>query len=153
MIQNSIAIKRRHQKFIEEISESRIVWALENSDGFATSTSNHFEDNDGRPIGLICFWSNRKLANVCAKEAWSEYNPKELRLEEFMENWCIGMHNDTLMIGTNFDLNMFGYEIEPLELIIEIAEKCNHEKTNFEFVKFDGLEDIESQVREIVNER
>ena len=152
MLQNSIVVKKRHQKFVEEITENEIVWALENKEGFATSSSNQFEDEKGNPIGLICFWSDKKLASVCAKKNWSDYKPKELRIEEFMENWCVGIYHDNLMVGTNFDWNMFGFEIEPLELIIEIVEKLKEKNKNLIFKKFEGIEDIESQVKEIVNE-
>jgi len=151
MIQDSIVVKKRHQKFVEEASEYRVVWALENEVGYASSSSNHFEDKEGTPIKLVCFWSNRKLAKVCAKNDWEDYKPAQLSLEEFMENWCVGMYNDGIIVGTNFDWNMFGFEIEPLELILELTEKLKAKKKDLNFNKFDGIEDIEQQAKEIID--
>jgi len=47
---------------------------------------------------------------------------------------------------------MFGFEIEPLKLISEIIEVIRKKGKNLSFQKFKGLEDIESQVKEILNE-
>lgn len=33
------------------------------------------------------------------------------------------MYNDGFLIETNFDQNMFGYETEPLELVIELINE------------------------------
>lgn len=152
MIQDSIVVKKRHQKFVDEIANSGYVRALKNNTGFATSSSNEFEDEEENAIGLICFWSDNNLAKVCAKEGWADYKPKRIRIEEFMESWCIGMFRENLMVGTNFDWNMFGFEIEPLELLIEVIEKLREKNKKLTFRKFMGIEDLESQIKKILDE-
>lgn len=146
MFKNTADLKARHDKFVAETSTNGRVWALENKEGFATSGSNQFEDEEGGAIKLICFWSDEKWARVCARESWSSYLPIEISLEDFLENWCIGMHSEGTLVGTNFDWNMFGTEIEPLELIIEIAESLKKKGIELNFRKFDGLEDLKTEV-------
>ncbi|WP_370647745.1 hypothetical protein [Chryseobacterium sp. MA9] len=36
-----------------------------------------------------------------------------MSLNKYAENWCLGMNNDGLLVGTDFDSNMFGDEVEP----------------------------------------
>lgn len=110
------------------------------------------EDEDGEPIGMICFWSEKALAKSCIKNGWEEYEPLEIDLTEFIENWCIGIDNDGLLIGTNFAQNMFGYEIEGYELILELITELKTNNKELEFQKFDNLSDLESQIKEALED-
>lgn len=148
MLQNSIVVRKRHEKFLEELISNKVVWALQATEGFATSSSNTFEDRDGNSIKMICFWSNKKLAKVCARGAWKAYSPTEISLDRFLEDWCIGMYYDQLLIGTNFDWNMFGFEIEPLELAFEIIEKLKAKDLKIDFKKYDDMEDFEQRIKD-----
>ncbi|MEM1356584.1 MAG: DUF2750 domain-containing protein [Bacteroidota bacterium] len=152
MLQDAIVTRQRHNKFIEEVVGNSQVWLLENASGVANSTSHEYEDQEGNSLELICFWSDRKRAKVCAKEVWSSYTPKEIPLAAFLENWCIGLANDNRIIGTNFDWNMFGYEIDPLELIIEIITELKKQGKSLSLRKFSGIEDLEAQVKEVLEE-
>ena len=152
MIQNSIAIKKKHQKFIEEVVLNGIVWGLKSDEGYATSSSNDYEDNQGEPIVLICFWSNKKLANVCGRKYWKEYKPQEIELTAFLENWCVGMYNENSMAGTNFDWNLFGQENDTLELALEIIDELKKKKKTLAFRKFECLQDFETQTRSVLDE-
>ncbi len=120
MLKNHIDIKLKNKKFVKEVCETGIVFGLKNKEGFATSCSNGLEDEDGEAITLICFWSKEIMAKVCAKNEWESYAPVEIKLSDFLENWCIGIHNDGLLVGANFDQHLFGYESEGYDLILEI---------------------------------
>ena len=151
MFQDSITLKNRHQNFIKTVSESEIVYGLKSKNGFATSSANNYEDEDGNPIRMICFWAEKVRAKSCAKEEWRKYIPTEIPLAEFMENWCVGMANDGLIVGTQFDQNLFGHEVEPLELIIELTSELKSNGKDFNFRKFNGIEDLENQVKGMLN--
>jgi len=69
---------------------------------------------------MICFWAEKVRAKSCAIDEWKKYKVTKIQLTDFIENWCIGMANDELLIGTQFDQNLFGYEANPLELILEL---------------------------------
>ena len=148
MFKNHIDIKLKHEKFVKKVCETNIVYGLESKNGFATSSSNDLEDEEGEPIGIICFWSEKVLAKACAKNGWEEYEPTEISLSEFIENWCIGINNDELLVGTNFDHHMFGYEIEGYELILEIIAELKKNKRELKFIKFGNLDDLKTQIKE-----
>ncbi|WP_344826267.1 DUF2750 domain-containing protein [Chryseobacterium ginsenosidimutans] len=150
MIQDQITLENRHKNFVKKVSENEIVYALKNDRGYATSSSNEIEDEDGNPVEIICFWSDKAIAKSCIKNEWSEYEIDELNLSEFLENWCIGMSSDGLIVGTNFDQNLFGYEVEPLELILEIITALNLQNKQIKLKKFDGIKDLETQINEIL---
>jgi len=150
MLQDSIITEQRHQQFIKTICASGIVYGLKNRKGFVTSSSVHYEDDDGQPIGILCFWAEKARAKSCVKDSWKRYKVTKITLVDFMENWCIGMDNDDLLVGTAFDQNMFGFEAEPLELLLDLANELIAIDKDFAFKKFDGIRDLKSQVEAIL---
>lgn len=152
MMQDSIITKQRHERFIKKVCETGVVWGLENNEGLATSSSDEYEDNDGEPIGLICFWSEKALAKSCIMDDWNDYEPVEISLSNFIENWCIGMSNDGLLIGSNFDQNMFGFEVDPLELIIDLSKELNNQKREIKLDKYNHINVLIDEIEKIINE-
>ncbi|WP_099711793.1 DUF2750 domain-containing protein [Flavobacterium sp. 9] len=150
MFKNHLDIKINHEKFIKKVCETNIVYGLKNEVGFATSNSNELEEEDGEPIEIICFWSEEIRARICAKNGWENYKTVEIELNDFIENWCIGIDNDGLLIGINFDQNMFGYEIEGYDLILELITELKKSQKELEFQKFKGIEDLEVQIKNIL---
>ncbi|WP_350288049.1 hypothetical protein [uncultured Croceitalea sp.] len=57
MFQNHMTVKNRHKKFIKAVCETEIVYGLKNKDEFATSSSVHYDDEDGEPVRTIWFWA------------------------------------------------------------------------------------------------
>ena len=149
MFQDFITIKTRHLRFVKTVSDSEIVYGLKSKNGYATSSSTQYEDDVGKPIGMICFWAEKVRAKSCAKDDWKKYKVSEIPLAEFMENWCIGMANDGLLIGTQFDQNLLGHEVEPLDLILELTSELKSIEKDLNFKKFNGIADLEKQVKEI----
>ncbi|WP_298903170.1 DUF2750 domain-containing protein [uncultured Psychroserpens sp.] len=149
MFQDSITLKNRHLKFIKTVSENEIVYGLKSKNGFATSSSTQYEDDNGNPIELICFWAEKVRAKSCAKDEWKNYKVTEIALSEFMENWCVGMANDGLLIGTEFDQNLFGFEAEPLDVILELITELRSIGKDLNFRKFNGINDLENQIKEV----
>jgi hypothetical protein len=117
MAQDQATIDQNHKKFIQQVVETELVWGLETEDGFATSSSMEYEDAD-----VIAFWSDEASAAACAGEDWAEYTPASIPLGDFLENWCIGMQEDGLLAGTNWDTDLTGTELEPLDLALEILD-------------------------------
>ena len=149
MFQDFITLKTRHLRFVKTVSDSEIVYGLKSKNGYATSSSTQYEDDVGKPIGMICFWAEKVRAKSCAKDDWKKYKVSEIPLAEFMENWCIGMANDGLLIGTQFDQNLLGHEVEPLDLILELTSELKSIEKDLNFKKFNGIADVEKQVKEI----
>lgn len=147
MFKNEIDIRLKYEKFIKKVCETNIVYALKSEYGFATSKSNNFEDEDSEPIVMICFWSEKELANSCAINEWKEYELTEINLVEFIESWCIGMANDGLLIGINFDQSLFGFEIEPLEIVLIFINELRNNKIELKFRNYKNIEDLEIELK------
>lgn len=141
MLQNTSTVEYKHQKFIERVVDLGVVWGLQSDEGYAMSESNDFEDAE-----VIPFWSDEAYAKAVAKEGWAHYLPTSMPLAEFLENWLIGMHNDGLLVGTNWDPNMFGKEIEPLDLAIEISAEIVTKRKDLELIKYKNIADFHAQV-------
>jgi len=109
------------ENFVANVAETEIVWVLEKEEGYATATSLEYDDDDGNPAEVLCFWSEKEMALVCSKDDWEGYIPVQIPLADFIENWCIGMDNDLILAGIDFDRELIGEEIDPLELILEIG--------------------------------
>jgi hypothetical protein len=150
MIQDSLIIEKRHKRFIKTVCKSETIYGLKNHKGFATSSSINYENDKGEPIGIICFWAEKSLAKSCIEKDWNNYNISEILLSDFIENWCVGMENDGLLIGTEFDRNMFGFESEPMKLILELITELKSIGKDLNFKKFKGIIDLEKQVKEII---
>ena len=54
------------------------------------------------------------------------------------------------MVGTNFDSNMFGYEADPLKLIIDISNELKTLGQPVKLLKYKDLDTLESEVRKII---
>ncbi len=150
-MKNSDMVKKGYNKFIKNICSTEVVYGLTDTDGgFATSHSMSYEYDDGEPVGIICFWSEKALATYCISEEWSNYSITEVPLGPFLENWCIGMDNDEFLVGTDFDQELYGFEAEPLDLILDIAAELKLQGKDVELKKFNSIDDLESQVHELV---
>lgn len=150
MFQDTISIEKKHKRFIKTICASETVYALRNNNGFANSSSVYYQAPNGKPIGIICFWAEKSLAKSCIQKEWQDYAVYEIPITEFIENWCIGMGNDGLLVGTEFDQNLFGFEANPFELILDLIKELNSLNKDLNFRRFTNISDIESQVKSII---
>lgn len=101
--------------FIEDAIATGCVWAMQSEDGFALCPSEQNPD-----IDLIPFWSQPEYAQEHCVDEWQDYEPVPVSLEEFLDDWLAGMHEDLLLVGVNFNKDMEGIEIEPLDLLEQI---------------------------------
>lgn len=145
--QGSDIITNRYQKFIKTVCETDIVYALQNHEGFATSASVQYDDENDRPVGVLCFWAESGRAKSCSINHWENYQLTEIALADFIENWGVGMENDGILAGIEFDQNMFGYEAKPLDLILDLVAEIKATKKSISLQKFDGIADLEEQAK------
>lgn len=61
------------------------------------------------------------------------------------------MDNDNLLVGTEFDRNMFGYEAEPLLLALEIINELIAHHKEIELRKFNDIHDFKNQILDVLN--
>lgn len=143
MFKNSVDIALKYKRFLKEIIDTQEVWTLENESSYASSVSNHYEGENEKPLILQVFWSNKKEATVCARQVWKEdnFNLKLIQLKNFVEFWCVGMHQDNIIVGTNFDYQLFGYEEEPLVLARDILEAIRGSTTQLNLENYSSIEE------------
>jgi len=146
--QGSDIIENRYQKFIKTVCETGIVYALQNHEGFATSASAHYENERGKPVDILCFWGEGARAKSCTINHWANYQITEIALVDFIENWGVGMENDGILAGIEFDQNMFGYEAKPLDLILALVAEIKATNKELPLQKFENIADLEEQAKE-----
>jgi hypothetical protein len=105
-------------RFVVEALETGCVWVLKAGEGFAVCGSENHEDVDVMP-----FWSRQEFAVIHCKEDWEGYEPVAVDLAEFLDEWLPGMHDDLILIGINWDENLAGEEMEPIDLLEEFDQE------------------------------
>jgi hypothetical protein len=116
MLQDRATSLANHNRFVERVLASRMVWGLRGPDGWAICDSAEYEDTQVMP-----FWSDSAYAARAAKDAWSDYAPAAITLDDFIDKWLRGMHEDGVLVGTNWDANNSGLEVEAQQLAGELT--------------------------------
>ena len=108
-------------RFIVESLERGCVWGLCDSEGnWAMVPSD--EDAD---VGVIPFWSDKPLAEQLCVDEWSVYEPVAIAMEEFLDDWLMGMYEDVHRAGVNWNEDLEGQELEPLDLLEEFESELD----------------------------
>ena len=106
-------------RLIVESLEQGCIWGLQdNSNNWALVAS---VNNDS--IDVMPFWSAQALASAVCTGDWDIYQPIAIDIEEFLDDWLPGMHNDILMVGVNWNAELEGQEMEPLDLLEEFESE------------------------------
>ena len=119
-LQDRATTLANHARFIRRVVESGEVWALESEEGLAVCDSTQ-DDEAEEARDVIPFWSDRAYAQRAAAGEWAGFVPTLVALDEFIDRWLKGMHEDGALAGTNWDANNCGVEIEPAELARELV--------------------------------
>ncbi|MFL0811108.1 MAG: DUF2750 domain-containing protein [Agarilytica sp.] len=109
------ALDEVYEGFIESAIETGCVWGLEGDDGWALCPSESNSDIDTMPL-----WSDPDKAKLHCKDEWSHYKPVPVSLEELLDEWLPGMHEDVLFVGIDWNEALEGEEVEPLDLLEDI---------------------------------
>lgn len=76
----------RYEYFIKKVADYEEVWGLYN-DGWATA-----KDDGGNT--LIPFFPKKEFAEYCAVNEWETFQAEPIDLDQFIEDWLIGMKKD-----------------------------------------------------------
>ena len=105
-----------HAAFVERVTASGLLWGLKSGSSWAVCESNEYEDTLVYP-----FWSDESEARRHCTGDWQHFEPASVELSAFIEHWLPGMHEDEVLVGTNWDADLAGLEWEPLELAQQLA--------------------------------
>lgn len=144
---------QNHQRFIQDVCQQGKIWTLKSPDVYAISSSINYTNDEGEPLPMLCAWSSKELALACAKQEWEVFEAESIELGSFLEDWCIGMDEDGLMVGTNFTSKMEGTETEPLLLILELTTELKRAQKKIQLQHFSGVTDLIEQIREVLEFR
>lgn len=110
-----------YEQFLEDAVDSGIVWAVvteEGEDGdFALCDSEEKPGTDVMP-----FFSQQKYVEAVCTGEWSGYAAQPIELDDFIDNWLPGMQKDGLLVGVNWNAELEGLEVEPLDLSLDLLE-------------------------------
>lgn len=129
-------------EFIQTICQNKKVYILQSEEGFATSFSEEYEYEDGSHLEVICFWSTEELAKKSCFNQWESHQFQALDLAVFLEEWLFGMFEEVALAGINFDQDVHGEEIDPLDLVLSLVQQLKQQDPNFKLQHFDSLDDI-----------
>ena len=105
-------------RFVVEALETGCVYGLEAREGWALCPSEKHPGSDVLPL-----WSDRDTAQAQCRDEWDDYQAIPIALEELLDEWLPGMHQDELLIGVNWNQDLEGEELEPLDLLAEFEQE------------------------------
>jgi hypothetical protein len=112
-------LQENYDRLIIESLEQGCIWGLrDKNDNWAM-----VESSINPEIGVIPFWSNQALASQLCNGDWALYQPVAIAMEEFLDDWLTGMHEDVLRVGINWNADLEGQELEPLDLLEEFESE------------------------------
>lgn len=101
-----------YDRFLEEALATGCVWGLESEEGWAVCPSIENDTLDVMPL-----WSQPEYAQAHVSGEWSHYQVVPISLEEFLDDWLPGMHEDITLVGPNWNASLEGDEMEPLDVL------------------------------------
>jgi len=105
-------VEENYHLFLQEALETGCVWGLESAEGWALCPASVNSD-----LHVMPFWSQPEFAQQHCVEEWSVYKVVPVSLEELLDDWLPGMHEDVTLLGPNWNENMEGLELEPLDVL------------------------------------
>lgn len=106
-----------YQHFLDTVVQNQTVYTLVDDNGIAECPSTEYNNAEGEPVAVLCYWTSAEAAQACRQEEWAEYRLEAVPLGEFMRTWLINMDEDECLAGIEFDPRLYGLEIEPVELL------------------------------------
>lgn len=120
---HTIDLDEIYDQFIHDALATGCVWGLESDDGWAICPSSSNDEIDVMPL-----WSQPELAEVHCQQEWAKYRPVPISLEELLDEWLPGMHEDVVLVGIDWNQQLDGEEVEPLDLLEDFDEAAGDQE-------------------------
>ena len=112
-----------YNRFIRSIIGSQTLYTLVSDEGdIAECPSTEYEEDDGEPVPVFCVWHDHAQAEACKVEEWADYQLEALPLDFFLHEWLVSMDQDAVLLGVDFDSELYGLEIEPVEVLADLLD-------------------------------
>ncbi|WP_374951857.1 DUF2750 domain-containing protein [Mucilaginibacter sp.] len=143
MAQQDEIIQSKYTQFVERVAATKLVWGLRSKTGWANTESAEDEE-----VSVVPFWSERAYAKICARDDWKSFSPAEIPLNIFLEDWCTGMDENDTLVGTNWDANMLGKEVDAAEVVLDILNRLKAINSAIKFSNYSSLDDFIKEISE-----
>ena len=110
-------LNANYQQLIDEARDSGHLWGLQFGEDWVVCDSNEYSETDVLPL-----WTSEEAARAHCVDEWVDYKPMPIDLETFFEEWVNDLGEDGVLIGTNWNDDLDGLEVDPLELAKDLAE-------------------------------
>lgn len=118
MVKLTSDLNANYQRFIEHVQESGQVWGLQSDEGWVIVDSTEYEETEVMP-----FWSEESYAREHCVGEWEDFEPVAMDLSEFLEDWLVGMAEDGVLVGPNWNSELEGLEVEPEDIARLLSEE------------------------------
>ena len=135
--------------FIEQIIDNQKVYLLTSEEGFAISYSEEYEYEDGSNLEVICFWSSEDKAQEAKKNQWENHKIESIDFNVFLEEWLFGMIEEVALAGLNFNADVQGEEISPIDFILEIVHYVRTKGVEYKPLLAKNIAEIRSAALDI----
>lgn len=105
------------ERFLKQVRETNTVWGLCDSEDWVVCPSVEYQDSLVYP-----FWSDPAAAKRHCIDEWAAYSAEAIDLDSFIYDWLRGMNEDDVLAGLDWDAELSGLEIEPLDLAGRLLE-------------------------------
>ncbi|WP_317933344.1 DUF2750 domain-containing protein [Halioxenophilus sp. WMMB6] len=105
-------LDKNYDQFLIDALATGCVWGLEGPEGWALCDSESYPNSQVMP-----FWSQPEYAECHRLDEWQVYEVVAVSTEEFLDDWLPGMHDDQFLVGVNWNEELAGVEVEPLDLL------------------------------------
>jgi hypothetical protein len=109
-------MQANYDRFVRRVKSFGVVWGLKSDEGWAFCPSNEYDCN------LYPFWSDEAYARRHCINEWADYKPTQIPLDEFIDSWLKGMHDAGELVGVNFNSDLAGLEVEPIQRAKKLIE-------------------------------
>lgn len=131
----------RYQAFIRNTVSAQTVYTLlDDEDYFAECPSAVYDEVYGEPVAVYCFWDSAADARACRMEEWAAYRLEPISLDEFMGELLIEFDQDAKLCGVAFDAELYGTEIEPIELLADLLDEIQQQNRQNDYPDFAELQ-------------
>ncbi|HEX7861231.1 MAG TPA: DUF2750 domain-containing protein [Verrucomicrobiae bacterium] len=87
----ALAGPKRYSHFIKVVADQALLWGLY-ADGWALAAT-------GEGQQVFPFWPGREYAQLCATGPWTEYQPEEIDLDDFLQELLPDLKEKNIAIG------------------------------------------------------
>ncbi len=109
---NALSAEARYDEFVSQVVEWKAVWSLSSEQGWAVIS----DDGDE----YLPVWQHADLAALWATGGYSDCQPKQIPLSDWLTKWLPGMDEDGMYISVCPDIEGEGVVVSAAELLEDI---------------------------------